>query len=126
MASQPLKKESYLPQAIPVEKPAALPKRQRVPDPGAAIRSRDKIRVLGSLLLVTVFVLFIISRYAAIMVNNYHIENMESSLKEQASLNASIQAQVTELASPTRILTYAENVLKMVPATPVQVGANNH
>ncbi len=126
MASQPLKQESYLPQAIPVDKPATLPKKQRVPDRNAAVRTRDKVSVLGSLLLVTVFVLFIISRYATIMVNNYHIENMQSSIKEQASLNASIQAQVTELASPTRILAYAENVLKMVPATPVQVGANNH
>ncbi len=125
MASQPLKQESFVPQSIPVERPATLPKRQRVSDRSEAIRTGDKIKLLGSLIFVTVFVLFIISRYAAIMVNNYHIENMQSSLKEQASLNASIQAQVTELASPTRILSYAENVLKMVPATPVQVGANN-
>ena len=123
MASQSLRKDLYEPQNAQAATPTARPRYRVQTDPDAAARSRDRLKALATLVLVTAFALFILSRYATIMVNNYNLEGMQASLNKQASLNASLQAQVTELASPSRILNYAENILKMQPATPVQVGA---
>ena len=124
MASQPLKQENYAPRSLPTQAPIAKPQRRVQADPEAAIRTRERLSILVTLSLMTVFVLFIISRYASIMVNNYNLVSMTSLLNEQTAQNASLQAQVSELDSPTRILHYAESTLKMTPATPVSVGAS--
>lgn len=125
MAPQPLRQDAYEPRRQPAVPSVALPRRRIAPNPVASVRVQRRILALVAVLLATALGFFVVSQYAAIMVNNYEIESLQSDLQQQNALNASLQGKVSQLSSPTRVLNYAENVLKMRPATPVIVGAGN-
>ncbi len=130
MAPQPLRQDAFEPRRQPAVPSVALPRRRVAPDPAPSARVQRlvqrRILALVAVLLATALGFFVVSQYAAIMVNNYEIESLQSNLQQQDALNASLQGKVSQLSSPTRVLNYAENVLKMRPATPVIVGDGNH
>jgi len=89
-------------------------------------QTRDRLGLIGVMLLCLGIALFLVSRYASLVENNYRIEQMKMTLSHEMTQNSALQSIVYELSSPTRILDFAETVLKMSPATPVVVRTNGH
>lgn len=125
MASETLRKELYTPQPTPSLPVKTPPVRQQRVRQEAVSLVKERLLLLSALVFVTVIVMVIITRFASIMVNNYELQNLQASINAQNSRNASLQAQVDQLSSPTRILGFAQGVLNMKPAAPIEVGAGN-
>lgn len=89
-------------------------------------RTRDRFGLILTLLVCMGIALFLVSRYATMVSENYQIQAMQSTLSHDVTRDASLQSIVYELSSPTRILNIATNILHMSPATPVVVGSNSH
>lgn len=89
-------------------------------------QTRDRLGLIGVMLVCLGIALFLVSRYASLVENNYRIEQMKMTLSHEMTQNSALQSIVYELSSPTRILDFAETVLKMSPATPVVVRTNGH
>lgn len=104
------------------QSPSAQP--QRVPAVRSKSDTRNHLSMLLSLAICAGVAIFLVSRYANLMVANYDLQNMRGTLADLQSKNASLETTVYQLSSPTRILNIAEHVLKMVPASPVQVGSS--
>ncbi len=84
--------------------------------------SRNRIGIIMSVVACAAVAVFLVSRYATLVVDNYDLQQMHTTLSHQLSRNAALQSTVNELSSPTRILYIAEHVLKMQSAAPVVVG----
>lgn len=89
-----------------------------------AAQTRDRLGLIGTLLVCMLIALFLVSRYATLVSNNYQVQGLKIVLSHQETRDAALQSTVYELSSPTRILNIAENILKMTPATPVVVGTS--
>ncbi len=84
-------------------------------------QTRNRLGIIASLLFCAAVAIFLVGRYASLVAENYNIQALKVSLSHQVARNAALQSTVYDLSSPTRILHVAESVLKMQPATPVQV-----
>lgn len=122
MAIDPLRERS-LPGELLVPAPAA-PRRVADPVRRAAERAagRRRLGLLLSVVLCAGVALFLVSRYAELIAGNYELQSLQAQLAQVEAANASLKARVYELSAPSRILSIAENTLKMGPATPVAVG----
>ena len=94
--------------------------------PAADARTKDRLGLIASLLFCAAVAVFVVSRYAGLVAENYNIQALKVSLSHQVARDAALQSTVYDLSSPTRILHMAESVLKMRPATPVQVRTGGH
>ncbi len=98
-------------------------KRQRV---AADPKTKDRLGLVLSLFFCAGIAIFVVAQYASLIVTNYKVERLKVTLSHEVAREAALQSTVYELASPTRILHIAEQVLKMQPATPVEVGTSSH
>lgn len=89
-------------------------------------QTRNRLGIIASLLFCAAVAIFLVSRYASLVAENYNIQALKVSLSHQVARDAALQSTVYDLSSPTRILHVAESVLKMQPATPVQVRTGGH
>lgn len=89
-----------------------------------AAQTRDRVGLIGTLLVCVFIALVLVGRYATLVANNYEVQGLKIVLSHQETRDAALQSTVYELSSPTRILNIAENILKMTPATPVVVGTS--
>ncbi len=87
----------------------------------ADAQTRNRLGLIASLLFCAAVAVFVVSGYAGLVAQNYNIQALKVSLSHQVARDAALQSTVYDLSSPTRILHMAESVLKMQPATPVQV-----
>jgi cell division protein FtsL len=104
--------------------PAAYRRKREAARRAAARQTRERVAILFTILACGAVAVFLVSRYAALVADNYQLQAMESQLSHEQSQTAALQAQVFELSSPTRILNIAEHVLHMQPATAVTVSGN--
>jgi|GEM_PF-6513425 len=100
----------------------AAPRSRAVAD----AQTKNRLGLIASLFFCAAVAIFLVSRYAGLVSENYHIQSLKVSLSHQLARDAALQSTVYDLSSPTRILHLAESVLKMQPATPVQVKAGGH
>ncbi|KUO95553.1 hypothetical protein [Ferroacidibacillus organovorans] len=124
MAIEPLSNHSaHTP--IPRSKAIEKPLQTKRPDPHAKREIKDRLGLIGSLLLCAFVGVFLVSRYAALVTQSQDIIQIKQSLTQQNALDAALQGQVLQLSSPERILTIAEKALHMKAATPVVIGATH-
>ncbi|KYP81855.1 hypothetical protein [Ferroacidibacillus organovorans] len=122
MAIEPLSNHSaYAP--IPRSKAIEQPLQPKRPDLHAKREVKDRLGLIGSLLLCALVGVFLVSRYATLVTQSEDINQIKQTLTQQNALDASLQGQVLQLSSPERILTIAEKSLHMKAATPVVIGA---
>lgn len=125
IAMEPIREEA-IPERVRPRETAPKTSPAGRPKPLARKEARDRLSLIVSLLLCVGVALFLVSRYATLVVANYEVQNLQASLAGQNAQNASLRGVVYQLSSPTRIMAIAEGALKMKPATPVVVGTSKH